>query len=79
MKLLNDWFVFNILVIKGEYLNLMWAYVMYFLIGELFIYTIEKLLKVPNVVMWYDLVWLLFIMIMFGLNSYKLFLTIIKD
>ena len=78
-NLLNSWLEFNLLMIKGQYLNLMWIYIMYFLIGELLIYTIEKLLKVPNVVMWYDLLFLMFILIMFGINSYKLFLILVRE
>jgi len=78
-NLLNSWFEFNLVMIKGEYLNLMWIYIMYFVVGELLIYTIEKLLKVTNSVMWYDLAFLMFILIMFGINSYKLFLILVMS
>lgn len=76
---MNKWYTFNLVMIQGNYLNLMWVYFIYFAVGEIIIYTVEKLAGMPTTIRWYDLAWLLFIMFMFGLNSYKLFLILASD
>lgn len=76
---MQKWFTFNLLMTQGQYLNLMWIYLIYFSAGEMIFYTIERLMNLPTIVRWYDLVWLLFIMFMFGLNSHKLFLILVSD
>jgi hypothetical protein len=76
---MNTWFTFNLVVIQGDYIKLMWVYFIYFAVGEIAIYTVEKLAGIDTMVRWYDLVWLLFVMFIFGLNSYKLFIILASD
>lgn len=64
--------------VNGQKLSLS-VYFIYFAIGEIIVYTVEKLAGLPTTIQWYDLVWLLFIMLMFGLNSYELFLILASD
>jgi len=49
------------------------------LCGEMVIYSVEKLLKMPNTTQWYDLAWLMIIFVMAFLTSYRLYVVSLES
>lgn len=47
--------------------------------GEMVIYSVEKLLKMPNTTQWYDLAWLMIIFVMAFLTSYRLYVVSLES
>lgn len=68
-----------LLLINYKLLDIFWFYFWIFWCGEMAIYSIEKLLKMPNTTQWYDLVWLMVIFVMAFLTSYRLYVVTIKS
>lgn len=66
-----------LLLLKHKFLDIFWFYCWIFIIGELFIYSIEKILKVPTTTQWYDLLWLIIICIFLFITSYRLYILTI--
>ena len=63
-----------LILLKFEFLNIFWFSFWIFIMGEMVFYTLEKLLGYKTIVMWYDLVWLLFIFVFCFLLSYRLYI-----
>lgn len=60
-------------LLKYEFLNIFMFYFWVFMAGEAIFYSIEKLSGLPNVVMWYDLTWLLVVYILTFFTSFRLY------
>lgn len=67
-----------LLLLKYKFLDIFWFYLWIFLCGEMVIYSVEKLLKMPNTTQWYDLAWLIVIFVMAFLTSYRLYVISLK-
>jgi|GEM_PF-5573414 len=68
-----------LLLLKYKFLDIFWFYFWIFLCGEMVIYSVEKLLKMPNTTQWYDLAWLMVIFVMAFLTSYRLYVVSLKS
>ena len=68
-----------LLLINYKFLDIFWFYFWIFWCGEMVIYSVERLLKMPNTTQWYDLAWLMVIFVMAFLTSYRLYVISIKN
>lgn len=66
-------------LLKYEFLDIFWFYFWIFWMGEMIFFSIEKIMKLPTVTMWYDLVWLFIIYIFVFLTSFRLYIVMIKS
>lgn len=66
-------------LLKYKFLDIFWFYFWIFWMGEMVFYSIEKILKLPTVTMWYDLVWLVIIYIFAFLTSFRLYIVTIAN
>lgn len=62
----------NCNLVRNDPIKLFFFYMVWFFIYNAFAYTIEKLVGVPTVVMWYDLVALLIFTFVYAINIFWL-------
>ena len=67
-----------LLLLNHKFLDIFWFYFWIFIAGELVIYSIEKILKMPQTTQWYDLAWLFTIFVLVFLTSYRLYILTIE-
>ena len=67
-----------LLLLNHKFLDIFWFYFWIFIAGELVIYSIEKILKIPQTTQWYDLAWLFTIFVLVFLTSYRLYVLTIE-
>ncbi|NBL00901.1 MAG: hypothetical protein EOM50_23475 [Erysipelotrichia bacterium] len=67
-----------LLLLHHKFLDIFWFYFWIFIAGELVIYSIEKIFKMPQTTQWYDLLWLIIIFVCVFLTSYRLYILTIE-
>ena len=68
-----------LVLLKYKFLDIFWFSFWIFLIGEMFLYSTEKLLGYPTVLRWYDMAWLSIVTVMCFLISYRLYVLMISS
>jgi len=67
-----------LLLLKYKFLDIFWFSFWVFLMGEMFLYSAEKLLGYKAIIRWYDMAWLMVVFIACFLISYRLYILVLN-
>lgn len=71
--------ILNCILVDNDAIKLFFYYMAWFMIYSIFAYTIEKLLELQTVVMWYDLLALGLFTVVYAYNIHIMILKISTD
>ena len=69
MNKIKKLFIQIALLNKYDFFSVVLFWLFVFVLGEMLFYTVEKLIGIPTVARWYDLVWLLLIYFAITINA----------